>query len=392
VKIVRITGLAAIAALALTAWLGAGSAVAAETTLCKSATNVPFCSVTDRYPASTTFQATASKVTINTSNVSFACASSIEGKTNTQSGKPLGINITSWSLSSCATLGGTKCSVEGNNANAPYAGSVTWTSGDDGDLTVKSGGSGAPSWLIECSIFMHCTLAFEPTLGMNGGNPGEIVAASEPMSTQGGFACPTKVEGFSGVYSVKSPTPAYVTQAVQEATHFRLCKNKPAGSSCPTNESYPAGTTITAVNSGNLTIETSSLNFACKEASISATTEALGAEPLPIKLNAYSLAGCTMGFSGGSNCTTETTLSSPSSIGLSGGVWFLQTGKIAFKFECGASFTCTFESTNLMHKLTGGNPATLNVEQLINPGSENCPGGTLKANFTVTAPKPLYPV
>jgi hypothetical protein len=387
VTIIRTIGLAAIAALALTAWLGAGSATAAETTLCKSAADVPLCSAANRYAAGTTFQATTEEAIISTSLVSVECKSSMEGKTNTQSGNPLGITITSWSLDSCTTVGGTDCVVENNNAKAPYAGSVTWTSSDDGDLSVKSAGSGAPSWLLECGAFMHCTFSSQPTLSMNGGNPGEIVASSEPMSTEGGFFCPSKVEGLSAVYSVKSPQPMYVTKAVEEAANWRLCA-EPWSSFCPTASSYPAGTTITAANSGNLVIETNVVTITCKEASIKATTQALGAKPLPIQLSAYSLNGCS---TLGGSCETQTAISSPGYI-VKESSWYLNTGAVSLTFECGL-FSCTYVSSGIFHQLIGGNPATLNVSSTINPGSKYCPKtSTLKAKFTVTAPTPLYPV
>jgi hypothetical protein len=141
VRIAKIIGLVSTVALTLTALVGVGSASAAETALCKSSTSVPYCNSGDLYPGNTALNATSTEVTIPTNLVNVKCKSSnLEGETKAQTGDPLAISVASWSLASCTTYGGSKCSATAQGG--PYDGSLAWTSGDDGDLTVRGAGLG----------------------------------------------------------------------------------------------------------------------------------------------------------------------------------------------------------------------------------------------------------
>ena len=397
-KIAKIVGLVAVAALALMASLGAGSALAVETALCKSGTDKPYCKSENLYPAKTALKASSSKVTVNfpfAVPIKVECSeSTLEGETSAAAGKPMPLAISAWTLGGCKTSSGTGCTVTAVES-APYSGSLSWGTSWNGTLTIGDGGKGNPGWYFSCKKAMDCTITFAPVLDATGGSPATIVATNESLSNKSGGLCPPASSTFSGTYSVSSPNIAFITRAeAPPSPTTGLCKEVAAY--CEQADQYPKGTTIKA-ESSNLTIEKASSFYGdliCKGASIAAETTAAYAEPLPIQVTSSLLSECK--FNNGISCTmTATKLNSGSLSHISftpNGKW---NGAIAtWLMQCSKSIECTVTMpSGPTMTLEGGSPAAIWVKKLNLEVSEGfaCPtSATISADFTVTSPNPLY--
>lgn len=172
-KYAKILGLALVAAAALIAFVGAGSASA--TVLCKNGTSP--CS--EIYGAGTTIKGKSTNAVLTSNLATVACTESNTTAEVTNQGSASTTvtgTITALSFSGCTASAGTvSCEVSVNNL--PYHAEVHWTSGVNGTLTASSGGSGSPGANVVCGTLISCT--FERTLftlPVNGGNPANIVA------------------------------------------------------------------------------------------------------------------------------------------------------------------------------------------------------------------------
>jgi hypothetical protein len=386
-KIARIIGLAAIAALVLTASLGAGSALAAETALCKTATISPYCESGDRYAKGTALQTANTTAVFENNLTNVICTESkLEGETTAETGEPLPVTISAWTLAACKTQSGTSCTVSPTKL-LPYSSSLSWTTHTNGTLT-----TGAGAWWVKCGFFVNCTFG-APDLTVHGANPPVIEATEVPVSRSGGI-CPSTAK-FTASYSATTPfigfvsrgesPPAQTTGLCSEVDHW-----------CESANLYPKGTEIKA-ESSKLTFENGSYgngDLTCKKASIAAKTGAAYGEPLPIENTAFALSECA--FGNGSACTMTAShlytgsLSRTASFSGSGS-W--NGGEASWSQACGFFIKCTFTMpSGSTISVEGQSPAKLKVQHVkLNVSGSTCPAeSSMSATFTVSAPNPLF--
>lgn len=298
-KSVKLIGLAAIAALAIAAVLGAGSASAAETALCKvGGTGMsPYCPSSERYPSNTKFSATpksGTKITISTSLATVECSeSTISGSTSAESGEPLPLSVSGWTLGGCTLHSGGACTATAAKSS-PYSGSLNRTEESKGTLSIGSGGSGNPGWTVECGSTLQCTYTLEAQFAFNGEPSSAEFTGSKLSLAKSGFLC-GKTNTLSATYTVHSPEPA----------RLALPKDPPAETAtglceawvyyCEPGDLYPGGTHVEG--KGSVVIDFPSgygyANIECSLSSIGIETAASYGEPaLPVKESHLSLYGC----------------------------------------------------------------------------------------------------
>lgn len=172
-KYTKILGLAAVAAMALMAWLGASSASA--TVLCKNSTSTP-CS--EKYAPETIIEGAATNAKLTSNLATVSCTNSettAETKTEGSASTTVTGTITALDFTGCTTGAGVPCTVTVNHL--PYHAEIHWTTGNNGTLTVSSDGSGSPGANVVCAGVISCT--FERTLftlPVTGGAPASIAA------------------------------------------------------------------------------------------------------------------------------------------------------------------------------------------------------------------------
>jgi len=391
-KIARIVGLVAAAAMALTASLGAGSAFGAETTLCKTNTESPACKSADRYAAGTAIKAEVTETLFVENPIAkVQCGESqLEAKTSAGAGAPLPVELSAWTLGKCGTTAAqNNCTVTAQEAGK--AGALLWGSGANGTLSASA------SWHIQCTIAgfnkIDCTFGYNSSATLNGGNPAQLAVAKTTLSRTGSI-CPTTASLKAVNYSVSSPNPAYVAKVEEYGT--QLCKVNQ--SPCAALNSYPEGTMLEAT-SENFTIETTPATFTCKTASATVKTTAGMGNPLPVELTSFVLGSCKA--SGVGSCSVKTSLLPPGLqpvIAWESGVnGQLNNLAASWEFTCGSGpfYIWTFEAPAMSTTLKGGSPATFGFEKApwVYCKGALCSGGSyLTAGFTVASPKPLYVV
>jgi hypothetical protein len=204
-------GLAAIAAVAAMAFIGASSASA--TVLCKTAT-VP---CPEKYGVGTIIEGTATNATLTSNLATVVCGHSVTkteiekagGGAETVTGK-----ITSLTFTSCATTAGVPCTV--SVQKLPYHAEVHYTTGANGILTAKTGGLGSPGANVVCVGVISCT--FEKalfTLPVDGGNPASVTAnkiSLERTAFGGTPLCGTEAFWDATYVSVGANTSIYVAK------------------------------------------------------------------------------------------------------------------------------------------------------------------------------------
>jgi hypothetical protein len=204
----KMLGLAAVSVAAVMAFLGAGSASAAPTVLCKVA-ELP-CAAGNRYPANTSItgesEGSAKLEGINSAGkteLTVECASKTTLKNTAESGEPLPGSVTGLSFTGCNN----SCSV--SVTGLPYSGTLSWTSGSNGLLIVKK-----VSATLTCLFgFVKCKVgAKEVDLTVDGGNPAKVLANKVAMELEAQEAgtCPAKAL-WTATYKATSPTAVFVS-------------------------------------------------------------------------------------------------------------------------------------------------------------------------------------
>jgi hypothetical protein len=211
-KYLKMLGLAAIAALALTAF-GAGSASAA-THLCS--TNTSPCTGTI-YGAGTKLTATlktGTSAVLTSSPFTIICSSSaISGELTTATNAAGNVtgSITSITFTRCTDQNGGSCTFEA--ANLPWHIEVTTEtpkSNGNGRVHMRSGGEGSPATTFICGSFLSCTVGTQlATLGITGGSPAALKATELNQELISGFLCPSSAK-WDAEYEVTAPKPLYV--------------------------------------------------------------------------------------------------------------------------------------------------------------------------------------
>ncbi len=209
-KYAKMLGLAAIAALALMAVAGAGTASA--TVLCKEKPNASNqCPAGKDYAAGTVLKATAASAFLDTSLVDVTCHSEVEAKTTTTGGAAATVlgTIENLTFTGCETEGGSECEVEVENL--PYKAEIHNTATVGNGLLTVTGHSGEPSAQVVCFGFLDCTFGntkFE--LPVDGGNPAKVTANAVKLAIkEGGFLCPSEAK-WTATYTATSPTAVWV--------------------------------------------------------------------------------------------------------------------------------------------------------------------------------------
>ena len=196
-KHVKMLGLAIVAALALTAVVGAGTASA--TVICS--TNP--CGT--HYASGTTISGSSNHAVLTTNIDTVTCTSSgFSGKTTTTGGANETVKgtISSLTFSGCTNKEGEKCNV--SSVNTPYNAEVHASGKGNGTLTVFNGGA-----FVDCGSFINCTFtAATASLSVTGGTPATAKANGISLSSSG-FLCPSTAT-WTATYTVTSPKSLFV--------------------------------------------------------------------------------------------------------------------------------------------------------------------------------------
>lgn len=215
-KYLKVLGLAAVAAMAVTAFVGAGTASAA-TKLCATSTKKPEvtangCPTNKEEPAKNAsgkvhIEAESTEALLTTSITNVTCDVSkvtIEANSATNEGNTsITGEVTSLSFSSCETSGGTECTV--TVKNLPYEGHLLGTTGGNTNLSTltvtDAVGAGAQ---VVCGFLINCTFTTkEASLAGTNGSPTTFKASKVLLAREGGF-CPATAE-WDATYKVVTP-------------------------------------------------------------------------------------------------------------------------------------------------------------------------------------------
>lgn len=210
-KSIRILGLGVVAALAMMAFVGAGSASAV--TLCN--TNESTCSTEHMYSANTAISAHLKAGTVallKTNIVNVKCSvSETSGETTARNGSPLPGLIKSLSFEECETVAGTPCTVTVVHLDAthPYNASIAATGGGNGSLTVTGNSLGNPGATVECAKVINCTFTTASArLSVTGGTMA-VAKATEVVLSQTGSLCPS-TSTWNAEYEVRTPRTLFI--------------------------------------------------------------------------------------------------------------------------------------------------------------------------------------
>jgi hypothetical protein len=200
-KYVKILGLAAVAAMALMAFVGASTASAADV-LCENNITTP-CSQKVLPGGIIKAEALDPKLTASTPVTCEKSTVTLEVSNNNGLTNPTG-KVTGLTWTNCIeTNTGVACTV--TTSNLPYHAEVT-TPGPN--LTVKTGGTGNPGAKVVCGGFLSCTFANEHfTLGIDSGNPAKVTAVETELKLLSGFLCPSTAK-WDATYVAEAPTSA----------------------------------------------------------------------------------------------------------------------------------------------------------------------------------------
>jgi hypothetical protein len=428
VKIRQALGLAAIVAVAATALLGTGSALAAEseTTLCKQEGTE--CAPSNIYTRETAINAeAAAPIVIPTTLATVTCSESqLTGQTEANSREPLPIVFSAWKLKKCATPKQSEnCTMTTEEVGKD--GSLQRTTGNDGTLT-WNGGATVQKWHLNCTKVpligtIDCKYSFEPSATLKGGNPAQLTVPKTTLVHYGGTSCP-KESSLEGTYSLTSPKPAYVAWIKKpiedEKEGTRLCSA--SESPCSGENSYPQGTVVeseaekitikTSSELGSITCTGSSLAFETK-ASMGTSSSPYG--ELPIELTTFLPGKCEYG---GESCSVTTTYPEPAGTLLWNGALEWPNGgprsgpfggelKQVWVFKCGkplgSTLTCGMYGGLQYEELTGSDEsegfgksagisfAELELGHVLVEGKNECPSITrFTGLYYVASQIPLY--
>jgi len=216
-RYMKMLGLAVVAALALTALVGAGSASAV--TLCKK--NVAPCPAGENYPLGTVIEGHTSHFYIETTgglqNPNVTCTTStFSGKTTSVTASPTSLTgtIDKWTFVHC-TEDITKglCTVQ--VTNSPQTAHITTagaSSNGNGRLTITGfeitflcESLGTSSFGVD-----HCLYKGDVVMNVVGGSPATATSPASVSSRSGGdFGCPSTAH-IVAKYTITKPNPLFV--------------------------------------------------------------------------------------------------------------------------------------------------------------------------------------
>lgn len=211
----KMLGLAAVAALAVMALVGAGSASASV--LCKvkpSAENK--CPAGETLPKGTAIEGTSSHAElVNTGKPNVLCEASSVGGTTTSAGSSkenVKGSITTLTFTKCKTTSGTIVSCTVNAQGLPYSAEVLSSAVvGNGTMNVSKGKAS-----VSCGFgILQCVFgAPSLSLAVTGGNPAMVVAneATMTLEKESGFEeCPSS-SNWNATYTVTNPTALWVAK------------------------------------------------------------------------------------------------------------------------------------------------------------------------------------
>ena len=216
-KLIKVSGLAVIAALFAMALVGVGTASA--TGLCSEMPEVvegglTKCKTGKAYTTGQEFKAEATNVAFENELENVTCATSQmtlkQTEANTGSGVALLGEITALTFAGCQSSGGFNCTVQ--SLNKPYKASL---SSGTGLLTV-TGKNGVFSVSVSCGLGVLACVFESTTLNLTfeSGNPAAVRAENVPLKTtkkEGFLKCPESAS-WTATYVMKTPTSVWVSE------------------------------------------------------------------------------------------------------------------------------------------------------------------------------------
>jgi len=205
-KYIRILGLAAIAAAAVMAFVGAGTA-SATTVICATGPEESVCGAgAGKAEYSGAITATSTNATLAT-NLSNVICSHSETTLNPSSstGEPITGTVSALSFTGCKTEGtNIACTVTVRNLtyNASLKGTIGGKAGVSTLTVTDALGAGAK---VVCGAVIECEfLTNEADLPVTNGSPTTATATNIVLSHETGIACP-ETATWSATYAVTSP-------------------------------------------------------------------------------------------------------------------------------------------------------------------------------------------
>jgi hypothetical protein len=197
-KHLKILVVAAVAVAAMTALLGAASASAAETTLCKAKEEV--CSTANMYVAPTAIKAalkSGTKAKLAAGFFTFECSGSEVEGTSTSTINPAG---------AISKLTFTGCNNEETKVLKNGSLAVNWTSGNNGNLSVTGVEVTVREFGEDCIFGGNISSGITVT----GGAPATVSASASIPRVSGSFLCGNPSTWTAG-YNVTTPNPLYIS-------------------------------------------------------------------------------------------------------------------------------------------------------------------------------------
>lgn len=386
-KIARIAVLAALAAMALSASLGVGTASAVPTALCDTVKDSPYCASEDRLPAGTKVVATGD-FEIDTNTVDVVCSeSTLSGETTAEADEPLPISFSSWTIGDCKLKGsGRACTV--TPQGVPHTGSLAWSGGTNGTLSVGKFG-----WGLRCWFELYCGYSFEPNPEFEGGTPARL-AFSDQTLVKGLPAglCPETATFKAANYEVTSLNAFAARAQEPPAPATGLCKE--AEFWCEAPNVYPKGTTLEG-EASNFTIDTTTIydKLVCDSATLSAETGADYGEPLPLNATEATQFICEFPNTTASQCNVTALTPFNGSLsrtpGTFNGSWSI--GGASWVVQCGFALNCTFTAAGgSTATLVGGHGPAIRLKEVPLNVSGICGSSAkLTADYAISSPTPF---
>jgi hypothetical protein len=213
-KYLKILGLAAVAAMAFTAFVGAGTASAANV-FCTTLSNP--CPSTNEYtgPITSSLRTGTSAVLTNGVDTVTCTSSSMNGEITTAtnaSGNSTG-KITSVTFSGCTDQNKETCTATAEHVPWHAELVATETAGKvngNGVLTVSNGGTGGPQAKVVCGSFLSCTFGVESTdVDFIGSSTSPTIKTTGLALTRiSGFLCPSTAN-WDAEYTLTKPTSLF---------------------------------------------------------------------------------------------------------------------------------------------------------------------------------------
>jgi hypothetical protein len=400
-KSIKMLGLAVVAALALAALAGVGSASA--TSLC-SAWEHP-CAAGKQLSLPQTLNAHATKFTLTTSGLEPANCNSPELKLQASKKEASGIitgQVTALNVNTCSVGWCGKAEA----THLPYNAEIKATGGGSGTVTLSSSGAGKPAIKLNGCKFggneANCVFgASKITSQLTGGNHASLAVSKTTLSLEEGYvgACVVENWELNANYEATAPNAGsfYTTidgnEVVKGSTV--LCKSKSV--TCSESEILSLGQSLQA-STTKAVLEASGLETTCESSLEGHTVEESLEGRLLSTISSLTLANCS------GACKTAKAVNLPytaslNAIGEGNGTLTVSgggTGDPTFEFSGCTIFnqTCQYGASSLALDMKGGSSGeVLAVKEPLTKrsGGGFCPeSGTISATYVFTTPKPVW--